>query len=120
MRREQWEHVIAAAASVSGEYEFVVIRSQAILGPFPDAPDAMLRSQEADLYPSRSRPAAHLARTDHVVRGTSRTASGQRRRSRQAGGNFGSSRIEDLPIDVRQRVLIRTRLESIIAGAVGT
>jgi hypothetical protein len=43
--------VISAAATVSGENELVVIGSQAILGPFPDAPETMLRSQEADLYP---------------------------------------------------------------------
>jgi hypothetical protein len=32
MRREDFEHVIAAAAEVSGEREIVVIGSQAILG----------------------------------------------------------------------------------------
>ena len=51
MRRNEFEHVIAAAAEVCGEAELVVVGSQAILGPFPDAPDSMLRSMEADLYP---------------------------------------------------------------------
>lgn len=51
MNREQWEHVIAAAANVTGLDAFVVVGSQAILGPFPDAPEGLLRSQEADLYP---------------------------------------------------------------------
>jgi hypothetical protein len=51
MRREDFDHVLAAAAQVSGESELVVIGSQAILGSFPDAPEDMLRSQEADLYP---------------------------------------------------------------------
>ena len=51
MRREDFEHVIGAAANVTGENEFVVIGSQAVLGPFPDAPDALLRSIEADIYP---------------------------------------------------------------------
>ena len=45
--------MIAAAAEVSGETELVVVGSQAILGPFPDAPESMLRSQEADIYPHR-------------------------------------------------------------------
>jgi hypothetical protein len=55
MRRDELEHVIRAAAAVAGEHEIVVIGSQAILGQFPDAPDALLFSQEADVYP-RERP----------------------------------------------------------------
>jgi hypothetical protein len=51
MRREEFEHVIAAAAEVSGEQEIVVIGSQAILGSVEDPPAAMLRSIEADIYP---------------------------------------------------------------------
>jgi hypothetical protein len=51
VRREQFEHVIAAAANVSGHDEFVVIGSQAILGSHPEAPEPMLRSLEADIYP---------------------------------------------------------------------
>jgi hypothetical protein len=51
MRRDEFEHVIAAAAEVSGEREIVVIGSQAILGTFANPPEAMLFSAEADLYP---------------------------------------------------------------------
>ena len=51
MRREELEHVIRAAADVVGGMEIVVVGSQAILGQFPDAPDALLFSQEADVYP---------------------------------------------------------------------
>jgi len=51
MRRKDLEHVIAAAANVTGEDEFVVIGSQAVLGSFPAAPETMLRSMEADVYP---------------------------------------------------------------------
>ncbi len=51
MRREQFEHVIAAAADVSGEREIVVIGSQAILGNFPEPPETMLFSIEVDVYP---------------------------------------------------------------------
>jgi len=54
MDRDQFEHLIAAAANVLGEDEFVVIGSQAILGPHPDAPEDLLRSMEADIYPKRS------------------------------------------------------------------
>lgn len=55
MRREDLDHLVAAAAQIVGEEEIVVVGSQAILGSFPDAPEALLRSQEADLYP-RSAP----------------------------------------------------------------
>lgn len=51
MRRDEFEHVIAAAAEVSGEREIVVIGSQAILGSFRDPPETMLFSAEADVYP---------------------------------------------------------------------
>jgi hypothetical protein len=53
MRRGELEHVIRAAATVAGESEIVVVGSQAILGQYPDAPDALLFSQEADVYPRR-------------------------------------------------------------------
>lgn len=51
MRRVDLEHVVAAAAQIVGEEEFVVVGSQAILGSFPNAPESLLRSQEADVYP---------------------------------------------------------------------
>jgi hypothetical protein len=51
MRRADLEHVIRAAAVVADDDEIVVIGSQAILGRLPAAPDALLWSQEADVYP---------------------------------------------------------------------
>jgi hypothetical protein len=54
MKRDELEHVIRAAATVAGEDELVVIGSQAILGQFPNAPDGLLFSQEADVYPRRA------------------------------------------------------------------
>jgi len=50
VRREQFEHVIAAAAEVSGDREIVVIGSQAILGNVDEPPENMLFSLEADVY----------------------------------------------------------------------
>ena len=55
MRRDQLEHVIRAAAAVSGDDEIVVIGSQAILGQHPEAPASLLVSREADVY-ARNRP----------------------------------------------------------------
>lgn len=51
MKRRDLEHLIRAAAAVTDEYEIVVIGSQSILGAVPHAPDELLRSMEADLYP---------------------------------------------------------------------
>ena len=61
MRRAELEHVIRAAAAVAEDEEIVVIGSQAILGQFPDAPDSLLVSREADLYPRN-----HPERSDEI------------------------------------------------------
>lgn len=50
MKREDFDHVIRAAADVVSD-ELVVVGSQAILAQYPNAPDALLRSSEVDLYP---------------------------------------------------------------------
>lgn len=55
MKRAQLEHVIRAAAEIVGDKDIVVIGSQAILGTHPHAPDALLASREADVYP-RNKP----------------------------------------------------------------
>jgi hypothetical protein len=53
LRPEEFEHVVAAAAEVTKQDEFVVIGSQAILGTFAQPPEALLASLEADIYPLR-------------------------------------------------------------------
>lgn len=53
MRRHELEHVIRAAAAIV-EDEIVVVGSQAILAQFPDAPESLLVSLEADIYPRRA------------------------------------------------------------------
>ena len=55
MQRHQLEHIIRAAAAITGAEEFVIIGSQALLGRFPDAPPELLTSMEADLF-SPGRP----------------------------------------------------------------
>jgi hypothetical protein len=55
LRRAELEHVLRAAAAVTEDADIVVVGSQAILGQFPDAPEALLVSREADVYP-RNRP----------------------------------------------------------------
>jgi hypothetical protein len=54
MRRQDFEHLIAAAADACGEREIVVIGSQAILGSYAEPPSEMLASMEADVYPRRN------------------------------------------------------------------
>jgi len=55
MKRSELEHIIRAAAEIADDDEIVVVGSQAILGSFPDAPEALLVSTEADVYP-KNRP----------------------------------------------------------------
>lgn len=55
MKRHELEHLIRAAADIADDDEIVVVGSQSILGQFPDAPDTLLVSNEADVYP-RNRP----------------------------------------------------------------
>jgi hypothetical protein len=50
MNREEFEHVVRAAASIVHD-QIVIVGSQAILGAFPTAPSTLLRSQELDVYP---------------------------------------------------------------------
>ena len=51
MNRQDLEHLIRAAAEVTGEYEFVIVGSQSVLGPIADAPAELRMSAEADMYP---------------------------------------------------------------------
>lgn len=51
MQRHELEHLIRAAAAITNEYEIMIIGSQSILGAYPNAPEFLLQSMEADLYP---------------------------------------------------------------------
>lgn len=51
MRREDFDHVVRAAADAVGLDEFVVIGSQAIHGEVSDPPEELLQSMEVDMYP---------------------------------------------------------------------
>jgi len=53
MHRQQLEHIIRAAAGITGASEFVIVGSQAVLGQFPQAPDELLVSIEADIFSLR-------------------------------------------------------------------
>lgn len=51
MTREQLEHIIRAAAAVADDREIIVFGGQAVLAQFPLAPDALLGSMKADVWP---------------------------------------------------------------------
>jgi hypothetical protein len=53
MHRQQLEHIIRAAAGITGASEFVIVGSQAVLGQFPQAPAELLISIEADVFSLR-------------------------------------------------------------------
>ena len=60
MQRTQLEHIIRAAAGITGAQDFVIVGSQAVLGQFPDAPPELLVSSEADLFTLRDPADADL------------------------------------------------------------
>lgn len=51
MTREELEHLIRASADVTEQYEFVIVGSQSMLGPFPNPEAVFTMSAEADIYP---------------------------------------------------------------------
>jgi hypothetical protein len=51
MKREDLEHIIRAACDIAADDAIVIIGSQSILGAFPAAPDELLVSDEADVFP---------------------------------------------------------------------
>jgi hypothetical protein len=59
MRRASLEHILRAAAAITDERDIVVVGSQAVLGQFPNAPDLLLSSIEADVFP-RANPAKSI------------------------------------------------------------
>lgn len=51
MTRAQLEHIIRAAGVIADNRDLIVIGSQAVLGQFPDAPEELLVSNEAGVFP---------------------------------------------------------------------
>jgi hypothetical protein len=60
MNRPQLEHILRAAAAITGADRFVVIGSQAILGQHPNPPPDLVVSMEADVFSLRSPKDAEL------------------------------------------------------------
>ena len=53
MRRPQLEHIIRAATGITGATQWVIVGSQAVLGQYPQSPDDLLVSVEADVFSLR-------------------------------------------------------------------
>lgn len=51
MRRADLEHIIRACAAIAADDEIIIVGSQSVLGQYPEAPAALLVSNEADVYP---------------------------------------------------------------------
>jgi len=49
VERSDFEHILRAAAAITGQNEFVLNGSQSLLGEFPDAPGALRVSDELDI-----------------------------------------------------------------------
>jgi hypothetical protein len=60
MKRAQLEHIIRAACTIADDDELVIIGSQSVLAQFPDAPEELLVSLEADVYPRHHPERAEL------------------------------------------------------------
>jgi len=54
MTRQELEHAIRASCDVSGDDEVYVFGSQAILGQYPEAPESLRQSAEADIAPVKA------------------------------------------------------------------
>jgi hypothetical protein len=54
MTRDELEHIIRASADITGQYEFIIVGSQSILGPVPHPHEVFTVSMEADLYPKEA------------------------------------------------------------------
>ncbi|WP_137895109.1 DUF6036 family nucleotidyltransferase [Ramlibacter sp. 2FC] len=54
MTREELEHVIRASAEITGQYEFVIVGSQSILGSVPRPAEVFTVSMEVDIYPKEA------------------------------------------------------------------
>jgi hypothetical protein len=60
MKRAQLEHIIRAACTIADDDELVIIGSQSVLAQFPDAPEELVVSLEADVYPRHHPERAEL------------------------------------------------------------
>ena len=56
MNRLQLEHIIRAAGDIAGDDEIVILGSTAVLSQFPEVPEKIIQSIEADIFPKKLLP----------------------------------------------------------------
>jgi hypothetical protein len=49
MKKHELDHILRAAGRITGEKQFVIVGSQALHGRYPDLPDSICASAEADI-----------------------------------------------------------------------
>lgn len=54
MKKRQLDHILRAAARITGERQFLIIGSQSLHGKYPDLPDDIARSAEVDLVAGKN------------------------------------------------------------------
>ena len=97
MKKQHVEHVLRAAARITGEKEFIIIGSQALHGTFPDVTDEIGMSVEVDLI-----AAVNADRTELL------NAIGQDSQFHETYGYYADpvdERTAALPNDWRQRLV---------------
>lgn len=54
MKKRHVDHVLRAAATITGQKQFIIVGSQALHGKFPDVPDEIVMSAEVDLIAKKN------------------------------------------------------------------
>ncbi|MBN9088859.1 MAG: hypothetical protein J0J01_18285 [Reyranella sp.] len=60
MKKQQLDHILRAAGTITGQKQFVIVGSQALHGKYPDLADTIVMSAEVDLFAPRQPDATEL------------------------------------------------------------
>ena len=60
MKRQQLDHILRAAGTITGQKRFVIVGSQALHGKYPDLADSIVMSAEVDLFAPKQPDATEL------------------------------------------------------------
>ena len=60
MKKQQLDHILRAAGTITGQKQFVIVGSQALHGKYPDLADSIVMSAEVDLFAPKQPDATEL------------------------------------------------------------
>ena len=60
MKKQQLDHILRAAGTITGQKQFVIVGSQALHGKYPDLADGIVMSVEVDLFAPKQPDATEL------------------------------------------------------------